>query len=63
MITLAQELRRRTGVPLGDFLEVPTRICIGGGLEKVDAIHGMLQGRYANVLITDEQTAQSLLTR
>jgi deoxyribonucleoside regulator len=34
---------------------------IAGGLDKVDAIRGMLHGRYCNVLITSEDTAQALL--
>jgi len=34
-----------------------------GGLDKVDALLGLLKGRYCNVLITSEATARELLRR
>jgi dihydroxyacetone kinase-like protein len=52
---------RNIAMPREDFLKVPMRICVGGGPEKVDAIRGMLKGDYANVLITDEDTARKVL--
>lgn len=52
---------RHIVMPWEDFLQVPERICVGGGLEKVAAIKGMLLGRYANVLVTDEAAARALL--
>lgn len=52
---------RHIVMPREDFLEVPMRICIGGGLDKVEAIGCMLKGNYANVLVTDEDTARGLL--
>jgi dihydroxyacetone kinase-like protein len=52
---------RHVGMPREDFLKVPMRICMGGGLEKVEAIRAMLKGGYANVLVTDEDTAQGIL--
>lgn len=52
---------RHIVMPYEDFLRVPERICVGGGLEKIAAIKGMLLGRYANVLVTDETTARALL--
>lgn len=44
-----------------ELLNVPRRICVGGGLPKVGAICGMLRNRLANVLVTDEATAHAVL--
>ncbi|SHO66593.1 DNA-binding transcriptional regulator LsrR, DeoR family [Pseudoxanthobacter soli DSM 19599] len=52
---------RHIVMPLEDFLQVPERICIGGGMEKVAAISGMLRGRYASILVTDAGTARAVL--
>ncbi|MBU0642650.1 MAG: sugar-binding transcriptional regulator [Alphaproteobacteria bacterium] len=52
---------RHITMALDDLLNVPERICIGGAPQKVGAIYGMLQARIANVLVTDETTAQSLI--
>lgn len=35
---------------------------VAAGLEKVDAIRGMLTGKYCNVLITDKDTAEELIS-
>ncbi|MXN51006.1 sugar-binding transcriptional regulator [Shinella sp. AETb1-6] len=51
---------RHLVMPLDDFLNVPERLCIGGGPEKVDAIHGMLKARIATILITDQETAKAV---
>jgi dihydroxyacetone kinase-like protein len=52
---------RHIVMPREDFLEVPMRICVGGGLEKIEAIASMIQGDYANVLVTDEDTVRGVL--
>lgn len=52
---------RHIVMPREDFLKVPERICVAGGLEKVAAIKGMLRGGYANILVTDERTARAIL--
>jgi len=52
---------RHSVMPLKDFLQVPQRICVGGGPDKIDAIRGMLAGGLASVLVTDEQTARSVI--
>jgi deoxyribonucleoside regulator len=58
-----QELDERTiGINLSDLHTKPYSILIAGGIEKVDAIIGALRGQYTNVLITDQHTAQILLT-
>lgn len=52
---------RHIAMPQEDFLKVPVRICLGGGLAKVEAIRSMLKGGYANILVTDVDTAKKML--
>jgi deoxyribonucleoside regulator len=57
-----KELDERTiGIHLTDLIEKPYSILIAGGMEKIDAIIGAIKGRFTNVLITDQNTAQILL--
>jgi DNA-binding transcriptional regulator LsrR (DeoR family) len=51
------------GLTVGELAEIPERICVAGGRDKVDAIRAMLRGGYATVLVTDEGTAQALAER
>ena len=44
-----------------DYMHIPTRIGIAGGAEKLAAIRAALRGGYVNVLVTDLDTASSLL--
>lgn len=44
-----------------DLARIPYRIGIAESLEKVDAIRGVLRGRYINCLITTQETAKALL--
>jgi DNA-binding transcriptional regulator LsrR (DeoR family) len=37
-------------------------IAVAGGPDKHAAILGAMRGRFANVLVTDEDTAEALLT-
>ena len=53
--TLAVELDRLRSKRLA--------VAIAGGVHKIDAILGMLRGRYCNVLITDHETAEALVRR
>jgi DNA-binding transcriptional regulator LsrR (DeoR family) len=48
-------------IPLEYFLKTPTRVGIAGGLQKVLPIIGALRGGLINVLITDEETAETVL--
>lgn len=58
-----KELDERTiGVGLSDLKKTPHGILVAGGMNKVDGIVGTLKGQFANVLITDQHTAQILLT-
>lgn len=52
---------RVVGIPPKLFLEVPTRVAVGGGRRKAAALLGALRGRWVNVLITDATTANTIL--
>lgn len=57
-----ESLNNRTiGIDLKDLSDKEQSILVAGGPKKVEAIYGALQGKYANILITDQFTAQSLL--
>jgi deoxyribonucleoside regulator len=55
--------KRTLAVELENLRVKELSVAVAGGLHKVDAILGMLCGRYCNVLITDEETAKALLAR
>ena len=48
---------------LEELRKIKHKICIAAGREKVAGILGALRGRLLNVLITDENIAEDLLTR
>lgn len=50
-------------VTLPDIRRIPSIIATAAGPEKVEAILGLLRGRLANMLVTDEATARELLRR
>ncbi len=52
---------RMIGITLDELRQIPERICIAGGHAKVSALHAMLVGGNATVLVTDEETAVALL--
>lgn len=45
---------------LEDFKKIPIRVGVAYGIEKKEAILGILRGGYINVLITDEKVAKYL---
>jgi deoxyribonucleoside regulator len=56
------ELDDRTiGLNLAELRNIRHKICVATGREKVIAILGALKGKLTNVLVTDENTAASLL--
>lgn len=58
------ELSERTiAIELNALRTKELSVATAGGVWKVDAIWGALQGRYCNVLITDEATGRALLAR
>lgn len=59
-----ESLNERTlGVNLNDLRAKEYSILVAGGPNKIEGIHGALKGGYANVLITDQFTAQFLLDK
>ena len=50
-------------VPKAAFESMRFSIALAGGTQKLEAIEGALAGKWCNVLVTDEITAQSLLHR
>lgn len=53
---------RTISVQLADFRTIPLRIGVAAGLPtKLPAIQGALKGGYINVLVTDQDTAESLI--
>lgn len=51
---------RIISIALKDYKNIPLRVGIAGGAEKVDAIRAALTGGYINALITDAETAKLL---
>jgi len=59
-----ESLNERTlGIDLEEFKKKEYSILVAGGAEKIEGIYGALKGEYANVLITDQYTAQFLLDK
>ncbi|MEJ5308998.1 MAG: sugar-binding transcriptional regulator [Anaerolineae bacterium] len=54
---------RVTGMDLDQLRRVKRVVGIAGGARKFDAIHGALNGKLINVLITDRFTAERLVQR
>ncbi|MBU9711960.1 sugar-binding transcriptional regulator [Evansella tamaricis] len=58
----SEEINARTiGIELFDLSKKETTILVAGGQKKISGILGALNGNYANVLITDQFTAEALL--
>lgn len=55
--------RHVVAVKPADMSKIPFVAAAAAGPEKVEAILGMLRGRLANILVTDEATARELLRR
>lgn len=51
---------RIISIALKDYKNIPLRVGVAGGTEKVEAIRAALTGGYINVLITDAETAKLL---
>ena len=48
------------GIDIHKLSKVPYSIGVAGGIEKLPAIKGAIEGRYINTLITDVQCANAL---
>lgn len=53
--------RRLISTPLETLRQLENVIGVAGGAQKAESLHAVLRGGYLDVLITDEQTAQTLL--
>lgn len=53
--------QRTIGIELEELGKKKQSILVAGGQEKVKGIYGALNGRFANVLITDQYTARALI--
>ncbi|OPA75166.1 RNA polymerase subunit sigma-70 [Paenibacillus selenitireducens] len=62
-LCLSELSTRMIGLELEELKRKERSILVAGGAEKVEAIYGALNGRFANVLITDQLTAKSLLEK
>ncbi|MFB5267830.1 sugar-binding transcriptional regulator [Paenibacillus enshidis] len=59
----SEEINNRTvGIDLAELQKKEKSILVAGGQRKIDAIRAALVGRYANILVTDQFTAQALLS-
>jgi len=54
---------RTIGIDPTELSKKEQSILVCGGPKRVGALHGALQGKYANILITDYFTGQSLLSK
>ncbi|WP_210506353.1 sugar-binding transcriptional regulator [Naasia sp. SYSU D00057] len=52
--------RSRVGIRIEELREMPNVIAVAGGMDKLAAIRGALNGRFASVLITTEDVARAL---
>lgn len=52
---------RTIGIELDELRNKEKSILVAGGERKINAIHGALVGKYANILITDQFTAKRLI--
>ena len=50
------------GMDISKLRTVPRSIGIAGGIEKLRAIRGAINGHYINTLITDIQCAEALIS-
>jgi deoxyribonucleoside regulator len=55
--------KRMVGISGDDLLAIPTRLAVAGGIPMADAILGALRGGYANLLVTDSETAEAVLAK
>ncbi len=53
---------RRIGMDLAELRHMPHVIAVAAGPEKVTAIRAALRGGYLNTLVTDEETAEHLIS-
>ena len=53
--------KRRISITLEELKKIPSKIGIASGLEKKEALHGALLGRYIDILYADEELGKEIL--
>lgn len=53
---------RVAGISMDGFKKIPKRIGVAGGKTKIQSILGALNGKFINILITDDECAKGLLS-
>ena len=51
---------RVIGIDLEDFKKIKIKVCVSGGLEKLEAIRCALNGKLIDILVTDSLVAENL---
>ncbi|MHB8277414.1 MAG: sugar-binding transcriptional regulator [Candidatus Humimicrobiaceae bacterium] len=54
---------RIVGIDLEDFKKVKIKVCISGGLSKLEAIEAAVKNKLVDILITDSLVSESLLNK
>ncbi|MBU4450168.1 MAG: hypothetical protein KKE35_02620, partial [Actinobacteria bacterium] len=54
---------RIIGVSFEDFKKVKMKVCVSGGLSKLDAIESAVKNKLVDILITDSLVSESLLNK
>ena len=49
------------GVTLDEIKNIPCRLAVAGGPQKVEVVRATLNGKYPTHLVTDYETATALL--
>ena len=52
---------RMIGVTLDEIKDIPCRLAVAGGPQKVEVVRATLKGKYPTHLVTDYETAKALL--
>jgi len=53
--------KRMMSIPLSQFIDIPTRICIAAGYSKIRVIYASLRAKLINVLVSDANTCKTIL--
>jgi len=54
--------QRIIGIELSDLRRIPQVLAVARGIAKAPSIHGALNGKFLNVLATDDVTARAILS-
>ncbi len=54
---------RLIGIGLRELKQIPERLCVAGGPQKIAVLRAALVGGYVTTLVTDERTARALVAK